>query len=102
MFDVNFQVQKNSTTQQLPYDFESIMHFRHNAFSKDLRQSTIIAVNSSISPNQLGASKLGTSLDFLHLNILYCGGGLLLVDLTLHYMNTLHPNFKTLSGLKAC
>ena len=74
MYEINFHVQENSTSQGLPYDFESIMHFRHNAFSNSRQKSTIFPQNLSFPSNRFGISNVGTSLDFLHVNILYCGG----------------------------
>ena len=74
MYEGNFHVQENSTTQQLPYDFESIMHFQHNAFSINPSKSTLIPISPGVSFNQMGTSKNGTTLDFLHVKLLYCGG----------------------------
>ena len=72
-FEKKFRIENRTTSQGLPYDFSSIMHFRHNAFSRD-NKSTILARSHTISETCLGRSATGTDLDFLHLNILYCGG----------------------------
>ena len=69
MFDVEFF----STTQKLPYDFSSIMHFKHNAFAYP-RQSTLEPLNHTIPKKKLGNSVTGTNFDFLHINLLYCKG----------------------------
>ena len=51
------------------------MHFRHNAFSREMSQkSTVFPCNQTIPRNKLGSSYTGTELDFLHINLLYCGG----------------------------
>ena len=69
-----FWVQSRSTSQGLPYDFSSIMHVRHNAFSQHSSESTIVPFNRTIPKTVLGNSTMATDLDFLHLNLLYCGG----------------------------
>ena len=63
-----------SASQGVPYDFSSIMHVRHNAFSCDYHKSTIIPRNRTIPNTILGSSATATDLDYLHLNLLYCGG----------------------------
>ena len=73
-FVENFLIQNSSTSQGLPYDFSSIMHFRPNAFSVDYHKSTIVPHNHTIPTAILGSSATATDLDFLHLNLLYCGG----------------------------
>ena len=73
-FEKKFLIQSRSTSQGLPYDFRSIMHFRHNAFSRDRDESTLIPLNGTIPKAILGSSDTATDLDFLHLNLLYCGG----------------------------
>ena len=75
MFDLEFA----STTQRLPYDLSSIMHFQHNAFGYP-HQSTLEPVNHTIPKKQLGISVTGTDLDFLHINLLYCEGNVLFLD----------------------
>ena len=72
-FEEKFRVQNITTSQGLPYDFRSIMHFRHDAFSRD-HKSTVLPRSHTIRKTFLGSSASGTDLDFLHLNILYCGG----------------------------
>ena len=76
MYETNFHVEENSTSQGLPYDFESVMHFRHNAFASSSGISTVLPKNTSLPYSRLGISTNGTSLDFLHINIAYCGGKL--------------------------
>ena len=73
-FGEKFCTQNKSISQGLPYDFRSIMHFRHNAFSRGRYKSTLIPHNRSVSKSILGSSATATDLDFLHLNLLYCGG----------------------------
>ena len=72
--EVYFAVQDSSTAQRLPYDYESVMHFVHNELSISHKKSTIIPRNHVIPLGFLGMSKTGTGLDFLHINLLYCGG----------------------------
>ena len=72
-FEEKFRIENRTTSQGLPYDFSSIMHFRHNAFSRD-NKSTVFPRSHTIPKTFLGMSATGTDLDFLHLNILYCGG----------------------------
>ena len=74
-FQGNFDIEEKSTSQGLPYDFTSIMHVRHNAFSCEFRcKSTVLPRNISIPTNELGRCSTGTDFDFLHINLLYCGG----------------------------
>ena len=74
-YDQHFVVQDGATSQELPYDYSSIMHFRHNAFSRPMCQkSTVLPSNQCIPKKKLGSSYTGTELDFLHINLLYCGG----------------------------
>ena len=73
-FERKFWIESRSTSQGLPYDFKSIMHFRHKAFSHDQYASTVVPRNHTISRTILGRSATATDLDFLHLNFLYCGG----------------------------
>ena len=72
----NFAPQSNSTSQGLPYDLDSIMHFPHNAFSLNHHLSTIIPQKTGILRSKVGKSDSATHLDFLHINLLYCGGKL--------------------------
>ena len=69
-----FGIQRKSTSQGIPYDFSSIMHVRHDAFSRSRYQSTVLPRNRATSETILGTSTTATDLDFLHLNLLYCGG----------------------------
>ena len=69
-----FALELNATSQGLPYDFESIMHFRHDAFSHNNYDSTLLAKIQNMSSETLGSSNMGTGLDFLHIRLLYCGG----------------------------
>ena len=73
-FGGKFFIRNKSTSQGLPYDFSSIMHFRHDAFSRALNESTVVTRNHTIPKTILGGSTDATDLDFLHINLLYCGG----------------------------
>ena len=71
----HFAVEVGASSQQVPYDYSSVMHFRHNAFSREIRhKSTVLPRNQAIPKSELGSSYTGTNLDFLHINLLYCGG----------------------------
>ena len=72
-FEGKFDIQANSTSQGLPYDFQSIMHFHYNAHSHN-QKSTIIPKVSTMPRTELASSERGTYLDFLHVNFLYCRG----------------------------
>ena len=64
-----------ASSQHVPYDYSSVMHFRHDAFSPEMRdKSTVLPRNEAIPKIKLGSSYTGTNLDFLHINLLYCGG----------------------------
>ena len=67
-----FKTIKTSTAQGLPYNFASIMHFRHNAYSKNLL-STIIPINESIEKEMLGRRQKPSEQDYLDINLSYCG-----------------------------
>ena len=74
-FEEKFSIESRSTSQGLPYDFMSVMHFRHDAFSGNRgKKSTLVPRILAIPGTILGGSENGTDLDFLHLNLLYCGG----------------------------
>ena len=73
-FAENFWIQSKSTSQGVSYDIRSIMHFRHNAFSRSLDRSTVVPRNHTIPITMLGSSVIATELGFIHLNLLYCGG----------------------------
>ena len=73
-FVENFGIQSKSTSQGVSYDFRSIMHFRHNAFSRYRYGSTVLPRNRTVPKTILGSSVKATDLDFIHLNLLYCGG----------------------------
>ena len=73
-FEDKFWIQSKSTSQGLPYDFSSIMHFRHNAFSRIPYKSTVVPRNRTVPKTILGSSSSATDIDFRHLNLLYCGG----------------------------
>ena len=74
-FEENFDVEVGATSQGVPYDYSSIMHLRHHAFSRELRyKSTMLPCNETIDKSELGSSHTPTELDYLHINLLYCGG----------------------------
>lgn len=72
----NFEVVSSAfvTTQGVPYDLGSIMHYGAFAFSRN-RQPTIEPLDSRISLNSLGQRDGFSASDLTHVNTLYCGGG---------------------------
>ena len=76
MYKLYFHIEENATSQGLSYDFQSVMHFQHNAFASSPRKSTIVPRNRRFTSRTLGASGNGTIVDFHHIKILYCGGKL--------------------------
>lgn len=80
--DEQFYIQlNNSTSQGLPYDFESIMHFHDTAFTRKYFQSTIVPLNPiKIQPHTLGSSEHPTAFDYLHINLLYCKGTIMIIN----------------------
>ena len=68
-----FAISDDFVTQSLPYDYQSVMHYTIDAYSKN-DQPTIISKNSYVSNETLGSAEVPTDLDFLHLKLLYCQG----------------------------
>ena len=64
----------SATTQGIPYDYDSIMHYNAYAFSRDSSQPTIEPKSQNISLNRLGQRRGFSQLDLHHVNVLYCGG----------------------------
>ena len=75
-YENNFQAitTGHSTTQGIPYDYDSIMHYEAYAFSRDRTQPTIEPVNNNVSLSRLGQRRGFSELDLHHVNVLYCGG----------------------------
>ena len=61
-----------SSTQELPYDYRSIMHFSSTEYSFKYPRQTLAPLNRTVA--QLGGSSYPTRLDYLHINLLYCEG----------------------------
>ena len=91
-------IQSKSTSQGLPYDFSSIMHFQHNEFSLKHYKSTIVPHNRTIPKAILGSRAKPTDLDFLHLNLLYCGGKEENLCIDAHFMVYTLCNFHARGG----
>ena len=72
----NFDITSTSfvTTQGIPYDLSSIMHYGAFDFSRN-GQPTIEPLNSNVPLNDLGQRNGFTQSDISHVNTLYCGGG---------------------------
>ena len=61
-----------ATTQSVPYDYRSIMHYSAYAFSQN-GNPTIEPINSSVSLRDLGQRSGFSDSDLQHVNVLYCG-----------------------------
>ena len=70
----SFQMFHNSivTTQGVPYDYYSIMHYRAISSSKN-GVLTILPLRNILS-DEVGGKHLPTEYDYLHLNLRYCEG----------------------------
>ena len=66
-----FRVWQNGVTQGLPYNFRSIMHMRHDHYSRN-KLPTIIPMNESIPKEMLGSTDPNQQ-DYLDINLTYCG-----------------------------
>ena len=58
------------TTQGVPYDIGSIMHYSHNAFTNN-GESTIVPVDPNVEPSELGQRDGLSYHDRQHLHALY-------------------------------
>ena len=62
-----------STTNDVPYDYDSIMHYDAYAFSRNSRP-TIEPLDDSVSMDRLGQRTHLSELDLDHIKELYCQG----------------------------
>ena len=60
----------NSSTQGLPYQIESLMHFCYNEYSIWPDEFTMVSKQRI----ELLSSQFPTTLDYMHINLLYCNG----------------------------
>ena len=67
-----FNIIPDADTQNIPYDYDSIMHFKPNAFSRNGRD-TIVALNN-IERTRLGQRQQLSELDIQQINVKYCPG----------------------------
>ena len=72
----NFEITSSAfvTTQGVPYDLGSVMHYSAYAFSRN-GQPTIVPVNPNVQLSSLGQRNGFSQSDIQHVNTLYCGGG---------------------------
>ena len=69
----DFILSHRHSSQGIPYDYLSIMHY--SAFDKSKNgRMTIKPVNSSVSPDVLGSAPSPTPYDYLHIKLTYCEG----------------------------
>ena len=69
----NFHTRPYSDTQGVPYDFDSLMHYRATAFAKP-GKLTIIPKDPNIDLASLGQHSHLSTWDMLQINIRYCPG----------------------------
>lgn len=75
----DFAIDHSGTTPQgIPYDYTSIMHLHKTAFSIHQQKPTIVPALPEAFEHHIGPTEFPTSLDYLHINILYCGGNITL------------------------
>ena len=76
-FESNFEKVSSSyaTTQGVPYDYGSVMHYGAYAFTRN-GQPTILPVQSSgVGPDELGQRDRMSASDLEHAKALYCAEG---------------------------
>ena len=81
----NFQIIPQAISQGIPYDYASIMHYSASGISKN-GQFTIVPIIDTVSPDGLSTAITPTPFDYLHVNLLYCGGKVLHIALMYVYM----------------
>ena len=68
MFEI---IEENASVQGIAYDYQSIMHFRNQAFSRN-NLNTIVLLKHRF--QRSSNTRYPSTLDIRHLNVLYCGG----------------------------
>ena len=66
-----YKIKDFTTTQNLPYDYASIMHYSHSTYSG---KSELVPRNRSIPLDYISSAEEPTELDYLHINLAYCNG----------------------------
>ena len=61
-----------ATTQGLPYDIESVMHYDARSYSINGQPTMVSLVSTPITPCYY--REYPTKYDYLHINLLYCKG----------------------------
>ena len=61
---------ENTSTQEMPYDYKSVMHLGTHVFTKG-RDKTIVPLKAI---GHLSIGPYPTTLDIIHINMLYCQG----------------------------
>lgn len=82
----------DSTTQGLPYEYSSIMHYDSKMFSENGEATILPKVPNAT----MGTSRRPTQLDYLHINLLYCDGKEILLNTS---VNIMYQDGSTLSRL---
>ena len=70
-FEHNFDKQSSYNVNSVPYDGRSIMHYRHDALSKNSTLKTIRSKIPGLPDEELGSSDRFTDLDIAKLKLLY-------------------------------
>ena len=70
----DFVIDQTSTSQNVPYDYKSIMHFAAYTGTSQAYPTIFPNFNSDLTILDLGNSNLPTEYDYLHINLLYCEG----------------------------
>ena len=68
-----FKKLKDISTQNVPYDYHSIMHFI-SKLHPVTGEPTIVSLMAGLNASDLGSALLPTEYDYLHINLLYCEG----------------------------
>lgn len=81
----NFEKTSESfvTTQGVPYDYGSVMHYGARDFSRN-GQPTIIPLDPNVPLSRLGQREGFSPSDITHVNALYCGGMYLRISESTH------------------
>ena len=75
-YEHNFDIFYKASTQQVPYDFQSIMHYGSYCYSSNGKPTLLQRVHSEdrVEFVKVKTVKLPSDYDYLHLNLLYCEG----------------------------
>ena len=72
MFEI--EATSNSTSQNLFYDYNSVMHFQPYEYAASEGEPTFLQLLPAITEELLGNFDIASASDFLHIYLLYCKG----------------------------